>query len=174
MQKEAQATVYLRFFVEENLTTSEIDTEVTAALEDVLGYINSDVITPDTHDVIVALIHEVPAVQLDDLNREENHFGESSSMEKHIIEELHHPNGFDSWHKTHFEIFYYLTSTVNVRGSMANQVMATSGRKGLYELSERLTNEFEAMYTGRVWEGDFFDEIGIFLEERNKEFVHTF
>ena len=40
------------------------------------------------------------------------------------------------------------------------------GHGGLYELAEELTDEFELLNKGRVWDGEFFDEIEEFLSEK--------
>jgi len=80
------------------------------------------------------------------------------------------PNGFTSWHETHFEICFYLSNTQDIEGSMANTVQTQSGRGGLYELSQALTDEFEAKHKDREWDGEFFDEIDEFLLSKNRTF----
>lgn len=40
------------------------------------------------------------------------------------------------------------------------------GYGGLYELAKELTDEFQEKHKGRVWDGDFADEIESFLNEK--------
>lgn len=40
------------------------------------------------------------------------------------------------------------------------------GHGGLYELAKELTDEFQEKHNGRLWDGDFFDEIQSFLNEK--------
>jgi hypothetical protein len=41
------------------------------------------------------------------------------------------------------------------------------GTGGLYELAESLTDDFEKLNAGRLWDGEFFEEIWDFLESKN-------
>lgn len=166
MQKLVEVTVQLKFQVNENLTVNEIDDEITLALQDVLHSINSDCISADTDDVKVTEVYVPKVIPVINLDSEDVDPGSSETD----ITEPNHPNGFDSWKETHFEICYHLFNTEDIEGSMANQVQAESGRGGLYELSKTLTTEFETKFKGKVWDGDFSDEIDKFLDDRNKGF----
>ncbi len=75
-------------------------------------------------------------------------------------------NGFDSWHETHFEIVSVIKFNEDIVGTKVNEIAATEGSGGLYELAKKLTSEFEELYKGVNWEGDFFDELDEFLTER--------
>ena len=78
------------------------------------------------------------------------------------------PNGFTSWQETHFEI----VSAINTEYSkdepsgLVAERHSEQGHGGLYELAEELTDEFELLNKGRVWDGEFFDEIEEFLSEK--------
>lgn len=69
------------------------------------------------------------------------------------------PNGFDNWHETHFEVCTAI-------GDIVGRTIEEQGTGGLYELAKALTDEFEAMNTGREWYGDYFDEIEDFLDKK--------
>ena len=43
------------------------------------------------------------------------------------------------------------------------------GRGRIWELAESLTNEFEKMHEGQQWDGEWFDAVDDFLEERFNE-----
>ena len=44
------------------------------------------------------------------------------------------------------------------------------GMGGLWMLAKELTDEFQEKHEGRLWEdGDYFDEIESFLNEKNKQ-----
>lgn len=80
-------------------------------------------------------------------------------------------NGFTNWVETHHEIVDYLTRTVETPGSMSHDAREAQGTGGLWELGEDLTNEFETKYADRDWDGEFYDTIEEFLNE--KENAHT-
>jgi len=146
MQKQVEVTVQLKFNVNESLTNGDIDSEVTAALQDVLASVNSDIITADTEDVTVTDIHHVVGVPVIDLDKT---MLNPNKLTKRPGDTNQHPNGLDSWYETHFEVCYYLLSTEDTPGSIANQTQAGSGREGLCELSKKLTDEFESKFKGR-------------------------
>jgi len=77
------------------------------------------------------------------------------------------PNGFSSWQETHYEVVQYLTSTLDVENSLAIKTQETGGHGALYELAEELTDEFEKINQGKEWDGNFFDEIDLFLESKD-------
>lgn len=77
-------------------------------------------------------------------------------------------NGFDSWQETHFEVVQAITiehSKVEPQGLVAERHEA-QGHGGLYELAVELTNEFERLNAGREWDGEYFDEISEFLNDK--------
>ena len=79
------------------------------------------------------------------------------------------PNGFASWQETHYEVVSEITriATIDDTSGLVSQTLSTQGTGGLYELAERLTDEFEALNAGREWDGEFFEEIWDFLSEKN-------
>lgn len=48
------------------------------------------------------------------------------------------------------------------------ECVGNQGRCGLYELVTAWTNEFEAMNTFRRWDGEFFDELDSFIQNKIK------
>lgn len=85
------------------------------------------------------------------------------------------PNGFDSWYETHHEVVEFITVHEIERQSKENSTEGTEiakrqeaqGIGGLYELAKEWTDEFEKKNKGRKWDGEFFDEIDIFLNKKN-------
>ena len=78
------------------------------------------------------------------------------------------PNGFESWHETHFEVVSFIALQYE-RDSVTSKVAEINdrlGSGGLYELAESLTNEFELLSKGREWDGEFFEEIESFLMQK--------
>jgi hypothetical protein len=79
------------------------------------------------------------------------------------------PNGFASWQETHYEVVAAITSIALDDDNKDNLVYKTyreDGLGGLYELAEDLTDEFELLNKDREWDGEFFDEIERFLDEK--------
>jgi len=77
-------------------------------------------------------------------------------------------NGFESWHETHFEVVKAITLEYmkdEPQGLVAERHGA-QGYGGLYELAQELTNEFESLHDVCDWDGDFFDEIELFLNKK--------
>lgn len=82
------------------------------------------------------------------------------------------PNGFSSWMETHHEIVSYITLKLHYYKNTAEEssiikVMELSGTGGIYELAEDWTDEFEQDNIDRDWDGDFFDEIEQFCNDKN-------
>ena len=79
------------------------------------------------------------------------------------------PNGFASWQETHYEVVAEITRLVEADEDfgLVSETLSTQGTGGLYELAERLTDEFEALNAGREWDGEFFEEIWDFFESKN-------
>jgi hypothetical protein len=81
------------------------------------------------------------------------------------------PNGFASWQETHYEVVAAITNEIaydNGRDNLIYKTLRENGHGGLYELAEGLTDEFELLNKGREWDGEFFDEIERFLDEKFK------
>jgi hypothetical protein len=95
--------------------------------------------------------------------------------EKVLSEPPHYfPNGFESWHETHFEIVAAIQEAVNTEGTKAFDVSESQGTGGLYEFAKDLTTEFEKKFEGVVWgeldkdgnEQSYVDEIEKFTNEK--------
>lgn len=78
------------------------------------------------------------------------------------------PNGFTSWIETHYEVVKAIESeqAKDEPQGVVKDRHESSGHGGLYELAEELTDEFEKLNEGRDWDGEFFDEIDLFLQEK--------
>ncbi len=81
-------------------------------------------------------------------------------------------NGLPSYLETHFEIVDLICIDTDNEDSLAYHIAETQGRGGMYKLAEKLTDEFEEIYQGREWDGDFFDTISEFINNKNKEFKY--
>lgn len=76
---------------------------------------------------------------------------------------------FDSWHETHFEVVSQITHYWRQDVCESPLVLDRHemyGTGGLYELAKELTDEFELLNKDRQWDGEFFDEINEFLENK--------
>jgi hypothetical protein len=84
------------------------------------------------------------------------------------------PNGFASWQETHYEVVSVIANEVSSDNYAGNRdgLIATTlrdkGHGGLYELAEDLTDEFEVINKDREWDGEFFEELGNFIDKRIK------
>lgn len=82
----------------------------------------------------------------------------------------HFPNGFTSWQETHYEVVQAITieHMADKRTGLVAQRHEAQGHGGLYELAEELTDEFEAIHEGHEWDGEFFETIEQWLDEKLK------
>lgn len=84
--------------------------------------------------------------------------------------EKHFPNGFLSWQETHYEVVsmisYQTRLPKNQMSDLISDIYAAQGTGGMYELAEQLTDEFETLNEGRIWDGQFFDEIEEFISKK--------
>lgn len=78
------------------------------------------------------------------------------------------PNGFKSYQEVHYEISSAISFEIrkDKPQGIVNEKHEASGHGGLYELAEELTLEFETMHKDREWNGEFFEEIGKFIDEK--------
>ena len=80
------------------------------------------------------------------------------------------PNGFTSWQETHYEVVEKISMISQMDEALipplVSFVYTMGGRGGLYELAEELTDEFEELNKNREWDGEFFDEIETFLNDK--------
>lgn len=81
------------------------------------------------------------------------------------------PNGFASWHETHFEVVKRISECQNTKGTLPYEIYENHGTGGLYDLALSLTDKFELAFAGRQWDGDFFDEIDKFLDQEIQQVV---
>lgn len=79
------------------------------------------------------------------------------------------PNGFKSWNETHYEVAAFIGNKMAdvTEDSEIQRTNYTQGSFGLYDLALEWTNEFELKNKGREWDGEFFDEIELFCEQKN-------
>ena len=78
------------------------------------------------------------------------------------------PNGFDNWHETHYLItqeIIFECITDEPKG-LVKTTSETEGQGGLFELAERLTDEFENLYKDKEWDGEYFDTIVNFTNKK--------
>lgn len=76
-------------------------------------------------------------------------------------------NGFESWQETHFEIasaIFEKSFDLTPQG-IVHETEEDEGRMGLYRLAKRLTDKFENLHKGRLWEGDYFEAIDEFIKQ---------
>jgi mevalonate pyrophosphate decarboxylase len=76
------------------------------------------------------------------------------------------PNGFTSWQETHFEIVSYISR--QDEDGVVGFTALMGGTGALYELAEDWTDEFERLNQDKGWDGEFFDEIELFCNQKNK------
>jgi hypothetical protein len=84
------------------------------------------------------------------------------------------PNGFTSWIETHHEVVAYITRQLELNdymteGTKVRKAYESQGTGGLYELAEDWTSAFESENKDKDWDGDFFDEIEVFLDQKNNQ-----
>ena len=94
--------------------------------------------------------------------------GVKEEAEIYKTNEPEFPNGFESWHETHFEVVEAIVIQIEKRGytMQLQELQEQSGRGAIWEYAKQLTNEFEKKNEGREWDGEFYDEIDEFLTEK--------
>ena len=79
-------------------------------------------------------------------------------------------NGFRSWAETHHEIVtiinYQIDRDFGDIPRLLDEILSTEGTGGIYDLCIDLTTEFESINEGRVWDGDWLDEVIEFVKEK--------
>lgn len=79
------------------------------------------------------------------------------------------PNGLTSY----LETFYEIVSAIETKRIQAaddqpeliREINDTRGTGGFYELAQDLTDKFENLNKGRAWDGEFFDEVEMFVRD---------
>ena len=78
------------------------------------------------------------------------------------------PNGVISYLETYYEIVANITQSINLgdTSKRVTNIYESQGRRGLYELTEFLTDKFEKFYCEEDFaELDFYETIDKFLGE---------
>ena len=79
------------------------------------------------------------------------------------------PNGFTNWQETHFEIVNAITIKLMNEVGLPVEIREKEGLGGLYQLAEKLTDEFELLNKNNTFEnGEYLDSIDNFLEIKLK------
>lgn len=81
--------------------------------------------------------------------------------------EKNFPNGFTSWQETHYEVVQAIT-LIWTQDEPYGIVAQADGHGGLYQLAEELTDAFEQEHEEYEWNGEFFDTIEAWLDEKLK------
>lgn len=86
------------------------------------------------------------------------------------MEEIKFPNGFESWQETHFEIVSFINNLLKSEPihNLLQEIVKNEGTGGFYNLAKDLTDEFELKHQDYFFDGDFFDIIDEFLNEKFK------
>lgn len=77
-------------------------------------------------------------------------------------------NGFDSWIETYSEVSRIIRELIEQENPVIKPQYEQTGYGLIYELSEELTDEFETMYKGNEWDGDWFDTLEDFMYNKFK------
>lgn len=68
-------------------------------------------------------------------------------------------NGFDSWIETYSEVSRIIRELIEQENPVIKPQYEQTGYGLIYLLSEQITDEFETMYKGKEWDGDWFDTL---------------
>lgn len=74
----------------------------------------------------------------------------------------------DSWIETHHEIVAAVTRMIDIDSGtprVVEEIYGNQGTGGIYDLCVLLTNQFETEFTGRDWDGEYFEELENFLSK---------
>lgn len=88
-------------------------------------------------------------------------------MEKEFVK-FEFVNGFDSWIETYSEISRLIRELIDNENPIISKEYAETGYGLIYEKSKELTNEFESLTKDCDWDGDWFDELESFIENKFK------
>jgi hypothetical protein len=72
-------------------------------------------------------------------------------------------NGFDSWIETYSEVSRIIREVIEQENPIIQSQYEQTGYGLIYELSIKITDEFETMYKGKEWDGDWFDTLEEFV-----------
>ena len=78
-------------------------------------------------------------------------------------------NGFACWAETYFEAVCAIHSELlkdNFGSEIVKEWHEQQGHLGMCQLAEKLADEFELLNKGREWDGEFYEEIELFLKKK--------
>lgn len=75
-------------------------------------------------------------------------------------------NGFDSWIETYSEMSRLVRESINNENTLIKPLYVKNGYGLIYELSKELTDKFEEAYNGKIWDGDWFDTVEEYFNNR--------
>ncbi len=81
----------------------------------------------------------------------------------------HFPNGFESWHETHYLIVSNIERALDAEGdddNLALELRCSHGIGELFTIAAELTDEFERKYENHLWDGEYFDTLDEFITEK--------
>lgn len=84
------------------------------------------------------------------------------------IKDKQFPDGFSSFIETHNEICAMWALAYERKNSKLEEYMESNGTGGMYDCCEVWAFEFENLNKGRQWDGEFFEEIELFFENKVK------
>lgn len=127
---------------------------------------NNDPLTPEEVEKLIIILRAK-------INLHEGNITEVQYNEELDNTVLKFPNGFSSWHETHFEISEAIGKALNdmyspdeLQSKVVCDRVEEQGTGGIYDLAEDLTDEFELKFKGKEWDGEYFDEIEKFINEK--------
>lgn len=92
--------------------------------------------------------------------------GTATNLEKEIA---NIKSDIASYMETHFEIASAIGNELRkdyFDSKVVEDRHEEQGTGGMYELAEELTEEFQKLNEGRLWDGEFFEEIEDFINEK--------
>lgn len=74
------------------------------------------------------------------------------------------------WIETHYEVVSFIEEIMrhDEPWGVVAERHDEQGHGGLYELSVEWTDAFQEAYKDRLWDGEYFDEIELFLTNKNE------
>lgn len=79
------------------------------------------------------------------------------------------PNGNTSYLETFYEIVAFITNAENsYEDNKIKRIAYEEGTGALYETAKNWTDEFEEFYKDREWDGEFFEYIENFCNDKNE------
>ena len=79
------------------------------------------------------------------------------------------PNGFESWHETHFLVSQFIIGHDNDSTGIISNIKKQSGITGLFELAKEWTDEIELKNYANEWKGELLLHINEFLFSKLNE-----